>query len=102
MPGSSTTPGRMGACDSAPVRVAFRESDDVGTRIEFLSRLNGWPACTPVNASRRTSRYAAHNSGPVWFAMPSLQGTCTLCSLPVSRRSRFKFDPGVQPTLLLF
>jgi hypothetical protein len=36
-----------------------------------ISRLNGWPARSPVNASPHTSRYAAHDSGPVWFAMPS-------------------------------
>lgn len=63
MPGSSTTPGRTGACDGAPMRVAFRESDGVGTRIEFLSRLNGWPARTPVNASSGTSRCTTHDSG---------------------------------------
>jgi hypothetical protein len=32
MPGSTTTPGRAGARDDAPTRVAFRESDHVGTR----------------------------------------------------------------------
>ena len=47
MPGSTTTPGRTGACDGAPVRVAFRRSDGVGTRIEFLTRLNGWPIGFP-------------------------------------------------------
>ena len=72
MPGSSTTPGRAGACDGALVRVAFRESDDVGTRIEFLTRLNGWPARTPVNASSCTSRCNPHDSGTTWFATPLL------------------------------
>ncbi len=32
MPGSSTTPDRTGARDNAPVRVAFRDSEHVGTR----------------------------------------------------------------------
>ena len=32
MPGSPTTPGRRGARDDAPVRVAFRLINDVGTR----------------------------------------------------------------------
>ena len=32
MPGSPTTPGRPGARDSAPVRVAFRVANSVGTR----------------------------------------------------------------------
>jgi hypothetical protein len=68
MPGSSTTPGRTSACDDAPMRVAFRESDSVGTQIESLTRLNGWPARTPVNASRRTSRCTPHDAGTAWFA----------------------------------
>ena len=45
MPGSTTTPGRTGACDGAPVRVAFHESDDVGTRIAY-SFAAQWLACT--------------------------------------------------------
>ncbi len=32
MPGSPTTPGRMGARSSAPIRVAFRLFDSVGAR----------------------------------------------------------------------
>ncbi len=32
MPGSPTTPGRAGARDDAPARVAFRHFDHVGTR----------------------------------------------------------------------
>jgi hypothetical protein len=34
MPVSSTTPGRLGARDIAPIRVAFRQQNDVGTRDE--------------------------------------------------------------------
>ena len=56
MPGSSTTPGPAGARNSAPVRVAFHESKRVGTRDESLSRLNGWPTRSPVNASLTPSR----------------------------------------------
>ncbi len=32
MPGSPTTPGRMGARSNAPIRVAFRLVDSVGAR----------------------------------------------------------------------
>ena len=32
MPGSPTTPGRPGACVNAPVHVAFRQENGVGTR----------------------------------------------------------------------
>ena len=51
-----------------------------------LSRLNGWPMRSPVNASTRASRHAPHDSGPVWIATPSPQWTFTTYSLPVSRR----------------
>jgi hypothetical protein len=37
-----------------------------------LSRLDGWPMRSPVNASPTSSRIPTHDSGPVWFARPSL------------------------------
>jgi hypothetical protein len=86
MPGSLTTPGRPGARDDAPGCVAFRYLHGVGTRDRTLSRLNGWPMRPPVNASPKPSRATAHDSGPMWIANPSSQETCTLYSLPVSRR----------------
>ena len=86
MPGSLTTPGRPGARDGAPGCVAFRHMHGVGTQNRTLSRLNGWPMRSPVNASPRPSRATAHDSGSMRFATPSSQGTCTLYSLPVSRR----------------
>ena len=39
--------------------------------ISFLSRLNGWPARSPTDASPTSSRMPAHGSGPMWFAIPS-------------------------------
>jgi hypothetical protein len=44
MPGSPTTPGRPGARAVAPVRLAFRQRNSVGTRDEptFAAR---WLAC---------------------------------------------------------
>ena len=36
MPGSSTTPGRLGARVHAPIRVAFRIRNGVGTRDKIL------------------------------------------------------------------
>jgi hypothetical protein len=86
MPGSLTTSGRPGARAVAPEYVAFHHMHGVGTQNRKLSRLNGWPMRTPVNASPRPSRATAHDSGPMWIATPSSQGTCTLYSLPVSRR----------------
>ncbi len=61
MLGSTTAPGRAGARDQ--------------------------PMRTPVNASPSPSRGPTHDSGTVWFARPSLEETCTLYSLPVSRRT---------------
>jgi hypothetical protein len=69
MPGSLTTPGRSGACDGAPVRIAFHVKHRVGTR-DTLSRLNGWPMHSPTDASPTPSRTPAHGSGPMWTATP--------------------------------
>ena len=87
MPGSTTTPGPAGACAGAlgVLPSAAETASAPGTN--FLSRLNGWPIRTPVNASRRTSRCTAHDSGTMWFATSLSSGTCTLYSLPVSRRT---------------
>src|ERR1700680_47614 len=67
----------------------------VGTQNRNLSRLNGWPMRPPVNASPKPSRVTAHDSGPMWIATPSSEETCTLYSLPVSRRfaNNFRFAP---------
>ena len=35
-----------------------------------LTPLNTWPAHSPINASRQSSRIAAHDSGSVWLARP--------------------------------
>jgi hypothetical protein len=52
-----------------------------------LSRLNGWPMRSPVNASPRPRGSSTHDSGPVWIATPSLRWILTTYSLPVSRRT---------------
>src|SRR5256884_7277120 len=78
--------GSSGARDDALGCVAFHHMHGVGTQDRTLSRLDGWPMRSPVNASPRPSRATAHDSGPMWIATPSSQGTCTLYSLPVSRR----------------
>jgi len=44
MPGSSTTPGRLGARVHAPIRVAFRIRNGVGTRDNNLYEAQ-WLAC---------------------------------------------------------
>ena len=40
-----------------------------------FSRLNTWPAQSPVNASAMSSQTPPHDSGPVWIATPSPYGT---------------------------
>jgi hypothetical protein len=45
MPGSTTTPGRQGACDNALGRVAFRQRNGVGTR-DIISIAAQWLAYT--------------------------------------------------------
>jgi len=87
MLGSTTAPGRPGARDDAPGHVAFRSMHSVGAPGVVFSRLNTQPMRTPVNASPSPSRGPTHDSGTVWFATPSLGETCTLYSLPVSRRT---------------
>src|ERR1700687_808249 len=57
--------------------------------LSLFPRLNDWPAHSPVNASRTASRPPAHDSGPMWIATPLSQLTCTIYSLPVSRRTPF-------------
>jgi hypothetical protein len=44
MPGSPTTPGWAGTRDDAPVHVAFREYDHVGTQ-DYLAFAAQWLAC---------------------------------------------------------
>ena len=65
MPGSTTTPGRPDARGHAPVRVAFRQRNSVGTRDEptFAAR---WLACAPPTDTTR----------------PGLLGDCSLGGLP--------------------
>ena len=87
MLGSTTAPGRPGARDDAPGHVAFRSKHSVGDPGVVFSRLNTQPMRTPVNASPSPSRGPTHDSGTVWFARPSLEETCTLYPLPVSRRA---------------
>ena len=67
-PADSPCPG---ARDDTPGCVAFRHMHGVGTQNRTLSRLDGWPMRSPVNASPKPSRATAHDSGPMWIANPS-------------------------------
>jgi hypothetical protein len=47
-------------------------SHHVGSlNVNRISRLDTWPVRTPVNASPQPLQGPAHDSGPVWLAMPS-------------------------------
>jgi len=52
-----------------------------------LSRLHGWPAPSPADASPLAFRPATHGSGPMQVATPSSRRTSTDVSLPVSPRT---------------
>jgi len=41
---------------------------EVGTPKQVIAELNGWPACSPVNAYDVSSPTRRHDSGPWWVA----------------------------------
>src|SRR5262245_24199301 len=69
MPGSLTTPGRPGLAMSRPDMLPSTFYTASAPRMRLLSRLNGWPVRSPVNASPWPSRATAHDSGPMWFGV---------------------------------
>jgi hypothetical protein len=62
MPGSSTTPGRMGTRAGAPIRVAFRQENGVGAR-EKVFRGSMVGLCTPLPTLRHCWRTARGRCG---------------------------------------
>jgi hypothetical protein len=86
-------PCMHGVCDPAeplgiiaisiPSVLPSASPDGVGAPNRVFSGLNTQPACAPVNASRRTLRYVAHDSGSEWFAIPSLYDSFLHYSTPV-------------------
>ena len=97
MPGSQTTPGPAGARINAPASFAFREVNNVGTRIPNAFAAQ-WLAYTlPTDASQLSSRATAHGSGTTWVVTPSSQWTFTTYPLPVSRRTHFRSSFGHAP-----
>ncbi len=62
----------------------------IGTSERPVSQLNTQPMVSPVNASRQTSRSAAHHSGPKRLARPYFAEDLHLLSFAsLSWRSRF-------------
>jgi len=68
---SPTARGSSHASHSPWDDVAFSSTEgDRHLGIRPVSQLNTWPVVSPVNASRRPSRDAAHHSGPGRLARP--------------------------------
>ena len=61
MPVSKTTPGRRSRYRAHPCCLPSPTTS--APRMRVLSRLNGWPMRSPVNASPIPSRVLAHDSG---------------------------------------
>lgn len=53
MPGSSTTPGRMGTRAAAPIRIAFRQENGVGARERVFIPVGTQVAPRPPDRSVR-------------------------------------------------
>jgi hypothetical protein len=71
MPVSTTTPGHLGARAIAPIRVAFRQRNDVGARDEGTFAAQ-WLACAiPCQRFADVLAASAHDSGSMRFAIPS-------------------------------
>ena len=90
LPGMRGVSDRAGTCDVSPWRradFAFRIQGRRRLPEGVISRLNTRPARSPVNASPRPLRAAAHDSRSAWLARPSPYGTCIRCTSPVSRRT---------------
>src|SRR5207244_1427197 len=84
----------VGCSPGAAPDVAFPLSGPGRHAEVVISELNGWPACSPVNASPTTLRPSAHDSGPRWIATPFLCGSCIRYSKPVY--------PGAYPDPFVF
>src|SRR5277367_980405 len=84
MPGSLTTPERwVLALSHLPVLPSVLSSTWASGSRTFRGSMAG--LCAPLSTLRRYPReYRRMTRGPVWFAIPSLQETFTLYSLPVS------------------
>src|SRR5712691_9836059 len=100
---SPTARGSSHASHSPWDDVAFSSTEgDRHLGIRPVSQLNTWPVVSPVNASRRPSRDAAHHSGSGRLAKPSPWGTSTSYSLPAflahSESGQSRHSDGVPST----
>jgi len=67
----SDSAGRMSRLALAPcILLPSLPPYEVGAPEEVITELNGWPACSPVNACDAPLRTRRHDSGPWRLAMP--------------------------------
>ena len=83
MPGSWTTPGRAGARAIAPVRVAFRAFEPVGTQVAQVFAAQWLAYVLPYRRFADTLADASARLGADADATPSPWVTFTSCSLTV-------------------
>jgi hypothetical protein len=74
MPGSTTTPGRPGARGHAPVRVAFRQRNSVGTREDPHFRGSMADLCAPRLSERLY--HSTHSGGRTTCSLGGLKASC--------------------------
>src|SRR4051812_37556538 len=93
-PNLATVPRRVGRrlALSPPSVLPSVLSNTSAPRLLKFSRLNGWPMCSPTDASPTPSRVPTHGSGPVRIAIPSPWWTFTSYSLPVFPARRMSLD----------
>jgi hypothetical protein len=72
------------------------------TAFKALAALWLWPTDSPVNASPCISRCTTHDSGPAWFAIPSLHRTLTCYSLPIPRRTSVPKSPFPEGSQVMY
>ncbi len=87
---------RDASCENDTPGVAFRLSGQRRHSEVRISRLNTRPAPSPVNASPPSLQPATHDSGPAWFATPSLYGSFIHYTSPAFRRTLTPLSPERQ------
>jgi len=68
---------------TATTRMAFPTLQRGRRPRGVISELNGWPVRTPIDASPAALPPPAHDTGPWWFATPSMSGSFIPGSMPV-------------------
>ena len=70
MPGSPTAPGRPGACNGAPVRIAFHQQNCVGTQIDVAFAAQWLAYAIPCRRFANTLAGDGARLGPMRISTP--------------------------------